>query len=474
MSKGLAGSKGWFDKLTMSGYAKVSTRGEGTSGCRRWGFAKDYQWQRDRAGFKPAPTGERLLRNRHSGESWNPEGFDSSGAALEGVRVLDLGRGISAPYCARLLADQGADVLKVEAPPQGDPARRTGPFPQDEPHPEKSGLYLHLNMNKRGVTLDLESSGGAAILRKLVGAADLVVENFPPSYLPSNGLGYEALREVNPRLVMVSITPFGQTGPYRDYLASEIGVFAMTGRMYTHGVADEEPLRYAPDISWFQAGATAAVPAVAALLMAQAAGSGQHVDVSAMEAMAGNVDNRPLYYGYSGMKSERGNWPGGYPQGAYPCSDGYVVFGVGFDRFFPRLCRAMGMPELGDDPRFATLGARMDNLDEFEPIFLGWMLQHTRQEVFRVCQEARVLCSPILGPGELMEDPQMEARGYFRDVEHPQAGTLTYPGPAFRMAGSPSRWRPAPLLGQHNHEVYCGELGYSRDDLARLRYAGVV
>lgn len=159
----------------------------------------------------------------------------------------------------------------------------------------------------------------------------------------------------------------------------------MSGRMYTHGLADREPLRYAPDISWSQAGATAAVPTMAALLMAQVTGSGEHVDVSVMEAKAGNVDSRPLYYEYSGLKSERGHWPGGYPQGAYPCSDGYVVFGVRFDRFCGRLCRAIGMPDLEDDPRFATLAARMANLDEFEPIFLVWMLQGTREEVFVAC-----------------------------------------------------------------------------------------
>ena len=395
--------------------------------------------------------------------------------ALEGVRVLDLGLGISAPYCARLLADYGADVVKIEPPTEGDPARRMGPFPEDVPHPEKSGLYLHLNMNKRGVSLDIESSDGATILKELVRRADVLVENFPPTFLQSHGLGYEDLHELNPRLVMVSIAPFGQTGPYRDYLATEMGVFAMSGRMYTHGLPDREPIRYTPDTSWFQAGATAAVPAMAALLMAQVTGSGEHVDVSAMEAMAGNVDNRPLYYGYSGLKSERGNWPGGYPQGAYPCSDGYMVFGVGFDRFFGRLCRAMGMEELGDDPRFATLQARMANLDEFEPIFLGWMLQRTRKEVFAACQDAKVLCSPILRPGEIMEDPQLVARGYFREMEHPEAGTLTYPGPPFNVTGSRGApWLPAPLLGQHNTDVYCDELGYSRDDLIQLRYAGVI
>ena len=394
---------------------------------------------------------------------------------LDDIRVLDLGQHISAPYCAKLLGDYGAEVIKVEPPGEGDSARRMGPFPGDLPHHEKSGLYLHLNLNKVGVTLNLESYDGAKILKELVREADILVENFPPAYLPSLGLGYRDLEAVNPKLVMTSITPFGATGPYRDYLAAELGVFATSGRMYIHGVPEREPIRYGPDISWFQAGATAVVATTAALFASQAQGEGQHVDVSAMETLAGGVDNRILFYEYSGIKNERGHWPGGYPQGAYPCEDGYVVFGVGYNEYFRRLCHAMGMPEMFEDPKFSTADARAENMDELEAIFFGWMLEHTRKEVFKACQETRVPCSPIFNPEELMEDPQLTARGYFTRVEHPQAGTLTYPGVPFKLKTSPPEgWGPAPMLGEHNQDVYCGRLGYSQEDLVVLRSAGVI
>ena len=396
-------------------------------------------------------------------------------SALEGIKVLELGHHISAPYCVKLLADYGAEVIKVEPPTEGDRSRRMGPFPEDVPHLEKGGLFLHLNMNKKGITLNLECYDGAKILKELVRWADILVENFPPMYLPSMGLGYSDLEPVNPQLVMTSITPFGQTGPYRDYKATEMGIFAMSGRMNSHGIPEREPLRYGPDISWFQTGTTAAVSTLAALFVSQAEGVGQQVDVSAMEALVGNLDNRPLYYEYSGVKTERGKLVGGYPHGAYPCKDGYVVMAVGYQAYFQRLCNAMGLPDLTADPRFSTPEARSENQEEFEPIFFGWMMEHTKREVFEVCQEARVMCGPLMGPDELLEDPQLKARGFFVEVDHPEAGTLTYPGAPFKMPKTPWKVRsPAPTLGEHNWEVYCGRLGYSREDLVHLRSAGVI
>ena len=396
-------------------------------------------------------------------------------SALEGVRILDLGHSISAPYCAKLLADYGAEVIKLEPPENGDASRRMGPFPGDVVNPEKSGLFLHLNMNKKGVTLNLQCHEGANILKELVRETDILVENFRPGWLSSLDLGYGHLKEINPKLVMTSITPFGLSGPYRDYRATEMGIFAMSGRMNNHGLPDREPLRYSPDTSWFQAGATAAVATLAALFLSQSEGVGQQVDVSAMEALAGNVDNRPLFYAYSGIKSGRGNWPGGYPQGAYPCIDGYVVFGIGYGMFFERLCRAMGRPDLVEDPRFASFEALSSHLDDFEFIFLSWMMEHTKREIFELCQDEKVLCAPILGPDELLDDPQIKARGFFVQADHPEAGTLTYPGAPFKMTETP--WTapsPAPLLGEHNEAIYCDRLGYCKEDLVSLRSKGVI
>ena len=394
---------------------------------------------------------------------------------LSDVKVLELGHAISAPYCAKLLADQGSEVIKVEPPGEGDPSRKSGPFPGDIPHREKSGLFLHLNLNKKGITLDFRCSTGVHILRELVAQSDILVENMPYGLLPSLNLGFEDLLKFNPKIVLAAVTPFGRTGPYRSYKSQEIGVFAMSGRMYPHGEPDREPLRYGPDISWYQAGATAAVAVLGALLAARATGVGREVDVSAVETLAGNVDSRLLYYSYSGVKTARGRWVGGYPQGAFPCKDGYIGFGVGYTVHFQRLCHAMGRDDLAQDPKYATAASRANNQEAFEELLLGWTMERSKSEIFQVCQQARVLCAPLLAPGELLEDPQLVAREYFDRVDHPEAGTLPYSGPAFHMGSYPKvAPTPAPLLGQHNHEIYAGRLGFTSHDLATLRHAEVI
>lgn len=395
--------------------------------------------------------------------------------ALSDVRVLDLSNNVAGAYCTRLLADYGADVIKIEPPFHGDPSRRTGPFPNDLPDPEKSGLFIHLNGNKRGITLDIASSAGGQILKDLVNRSDILVETFTPSYLPSLGLGYGDLESVNPKLVMTSITPFGQTGPYSNYKSTDVGVFAMSGRMYVHGLPDQAPLPYAPDVIWYQVGTTAAAATMGALFTSRVQGIGQQVDVSALEALIGNVDNRPLFYAYTGVKTPRQRWPGGIPQGAYPCRDGYVVFGVGYDLYFRRLCDAMSRPDIYQDPRWATIQARTENAEEFEAIFIGWLMEHSKGEVFQLCQAQRVMCAPVLSFEEMMQDPQLVARSFFAKTDHPKIGRLPTTGAPFRMTRTPwQTGRPAPLLGEHNSTVLCDELGYSREEAARLRAHGVI
>lgn len=211
--------------------------------------------------------------------------------ALSDVRILDLAYDIAGPFCTRLFADYGAEVVKIENPAGGDPVRQKGRLPNDVPHPEKSGVFLHLNMNKKSITLDLSTLSGQSILKRLVKDTDIVVENYPPGSLDSWGLSYNELARINPRLVATSITPFGQYGPYRDYKAQEL-----SSRMLHHGRADKEPLRYAPDIGWFQTGSTAASATMGALTGSRMYGFGQHAEVSAMEAVIGKVDIRLLVY----------------------------------------------------------------------------------------------------------------------------------------------------------------------------------
>jgi len=398
--------------------------------------------------------------------------------ALDGITVLDLGTDIPGPYCAKMLADYGAEVIKIEDPAGGDPARRAGPFPGDIPHPEKSGLFLHLNTNKRSVTLNLKTATGRDIFLDLVKRANVVIENGLPGAMDNIGLGWEDLAEVNPKLVMTSITPFGQEGPYRDYAAEEITVFAMTSRMYTHGQPDREPLRFAPDIAWFQVGQTAALATMGAIMAQERFGIGQRVDISALEALVGNVDARTIFYTISGQEPpprSQTRQTVSSAAGVLPCLDGYVLLIAGGERFFRRLLRAIGHPELAQDPRFSTPVARAEHRDEFDAIFLPWILERTRREIFQQLQAYSVMCAPIMTVDEAFTDPQEVARDFFVEIDHPAAGRLLYPGAPFIMDETPwSVRRPAPLLGEHNEQVLCGELGLSKQELLALASQGII
>jgi len=394
--------------------------------------------------------------------------------ALDDVKVLDLGTDVPGPYCAKLLADYGAEVIKVELP-GGDPARRLGPFPADEPHLEKGGLFLYLNANKRGVTLDFASASGRSLLARLVAWADIVVENNLPSRAAELRLDWPSLRALNQKLVLTSITPFGQTGPSRDYPADETALFALSGRMYTHGLPGREPLRYAPDIVWFQIGSTAAVASMGALFASRRFGIGQQVDLSGLEALAGNVDTRTIFFTMAGNVAQPNAFGVNPAGGVVPCIDGYMLMIAAGERFFRRFLRAIDMEDLIQDPRFATNQVRMEHRDELDAVLLPWFVERTREQVFATLQAHRVMCAPIRTVDEVFGDPQLVERGFFVEVDHPGAGRLTFPGAPFLMSETPwSLRRPAPGLGEHNEEVYCGLLGLSRSDLGILAAGGVI
>ena len=240
--------------------------------------------------------------------------------ALSHIKVLDFTTHVAGPYCTKLLADYGADVIKVERPGIGDSARSKGPFPGDVPHPEKSGLFLHLNTNKRSITLDLKSNAGKRIAMDLAADADLIVENFRPGVIARLGLGLEALQAANPKLVMTSISNFGQSGPYRDYKSSDLLVYSMGGEMNSTGLEDREPVKLGANIVLYQAGSVAAVGSTGALFLSQDDGPGQLVDVSIMETQVGSIDRRMsalIAYQYTGENSVRVPFgASGYPIGA--------------------------------------------------------------------------------------------------------------------------------------------------------------
>lgn len=402
--------------------------------------------------------------------------------ALSGIRIIDLTWHIAGPYCTKLLADYGADVVKVEQPGKGDPARTMAPFFKDEPHPEKSGLFLHLNTNKKGITLNLKTATGKKILKELVKDADILVESFRPHVMPGLGLDYETLKKINPRLLMVSISSFGQTGPYREFKATEIVEYAMGGEMYSTGIAGREPLKLGGNVVQYQAGTVAAVATMGALFAAESQGNGQHVDVSIMETQAGSADRRAIYLmGYicAGVITTR--WPPPreavrmliMPQGVYPCKDGFVNT-LSLPQWWPRYIEALGMPELKDDPRFQNIFS-MEAGMEFDAIWYSWLADHGKHELFDIFLKSKIASAPVNNPEDLLNNVQLKAREYFVDIDHPKTGKITYPGAPFKLSESPWKIRlPAPLLGQHNEEIYCGQLGYTREDLVKLREGGII
>ncbi|MBI2865336.1 MAG: CoA transferase [Chloroflexi bacterium] len=401
--------------------------------------------------------------------------------ALSGVKVIDLTHHISGPYCTKMLADYGAEVVKVERPGCGDGARNMGPFMKDGPHPEKSGMFAYLNTNKQGITLDLKSQTGKAILLRLIESADMLVENFSPRVMPSLGLTYERLKEINPRLVMASISNFGQTGPYRDFKASELVLNAMGTEMYSRGISTREPLKLGGNAVQFQAGAVAALATTIAYWQALEGGYGDHLDISIFETQISTIDLRGgslLGYQYSGRVATRKE-PGtnrGYPNDVYMCSDGYAQIGHHALEFFPRVLKMLGHPEELSDPAMGTEAGQMDDdlKGIFEAYFIPWCLERTKLEIFLLGQAANLPVGPINTMEDVTKDPHFEAREFFVDVEHPAMGTVRMPGAPFRMGDNPWKLRwPAPLLGQHNEEVL-GPLGYAKEDLVKLREAGVI
>ncbi len=399
--------------------------------------------------------------------------------ALEDVKVLDLTHHVAGPYCTKLLADYGADVIKVERPGLGDSARSMGPFPGDAPHRERSGIFLHLNTNKRGITLDLKSRAGAKVVKELARDVDILVENFRPGTMERFGLGYDTLRVVNPGLVMTSISNFGQTGPYRDYRSAEIMVYGMGGEMYSTGLDEREPVKLGVNVHLYQGGGVAAVATMGALFASRLQGLGQHVDVSLMETQVGSIDRRMsmlLTYQYTGEVTGRSPLrTAGYPNGVYPSSDGYFQIS-GSRNYFPRAVTMMGYPDFLDDPKWHEPDAQLDAdlQEEFEPLFLMWTLERTKYEAWHTAQKSRVLSAPLNTMEDLAHDPEFLRRGAFEEIDHPAAGRLKYPGRPFEMSESP--WtvrRPAPLLGEHNREALFG-LGNTDEDVVRLRAQGVI
>lgn len=385
---------------------------------------------------------------------------------LDGIRVLELGTFVSAPYCGKLFAGYGAEVIKVE-PPGGDLARAHGPFRDNVPNPETSALFLYLNTGKKSVEVDLRTPPGLDAFMRLAAQADVVIENFRPDDLRALGVTYEALRAVNPRLTLVSITPFGQTGPYADYRANNLICFAMGGQLFITGTQEGGPVKNGGYQADYQGGLNGFSAAMLAVLAAERDGVGQHVDVSVQQCMAPILEAGIPYYSYLGRWGgvRRGNHMASYI-GIYPCADGHVGVHV-MPRNWKPFTDAIGHPEWQQDERFATAQARNVHNDDLMGELYAWAATETKRKIYERAGAMRAPISFVHTMEDILESPQLTARGFLAPVDHPVAGEATYPGPPWWIG--PNGWSHgrAPLLGEHTEDTLREVAGMSSGEIER-------
>lgn len=395
--------------------------------------------------------------------------------ALSGLKVIDLSWHIAGPYCTKLLADFGAEVIKIEQPGTGDPSRMEGPFPNDERDLDASGLFGYLNNNKKGITLNLKSANGGQLLKDLVRDADILVENFTPRVLTGLGLGYEDLKEINPGLIMTSISNFGQTGQFKNHRATEIVTQAMSGFASSIGQEEREPLRAGGNLRMLEyiTGTFAAMSTMAAVIGRRRDGKGKHVDVSITECGL-------LQRSYPSVQNSFPTSPVKFTKrylmlpSIEKCKDGYIGINLLTGQHWQDFCMMTEMYDWVDDPRFTLLFNRLKHKEEFQARFDEWLLAHTKEEIFKLGAEWRVPVNPVPSFEEIVDFPQYKEREFFISVEHPKMGEVLQPGAPFRMSETPWKIRqPAPLLGEHNDLVY-SELGLSTQTMEEFIEKGVI
>ena len=391
-------------------------------------------------------------------------------SVLGDIRVLDLSEGVAGPFCTKLLSALGAEVIKIERPGLGDVSRGEAPFLGDEASPERSALYLYLNSGKKGVTLEVESPTGAGILRSLAAESDILVESYPAGTMEQMGLGYSSLADNDPTLIYTSITPFGQTGPYRDYKGSDLVAQAIGALMYTIGLPDREPLKVGGNTALYTTGISAFSATMLALHARDTQGFGQHVDVSAMETMTVAQIHASIHHQFGRLPVRR-------VSNLVRAKDGWVSPGLetgAQEQTWPRVCELMGVPELVDDPSFNTIEARREHQPELLEIVGRWAATQPKEEMYHALQNLRTIAGYVATVEDLLGSGQMAFREFFQPVDASEYPEAVQPGFPFRISGETWRHSPAPGLGEHNEEIFCGCLGFTKEELALLRTEGVI
>jgi crotonobetainyl-CoA:carnitine CoA-transferase CaiB-like acyl-CoA transferase len=398
--------------------------------------------------------------------------------ALADLIVVEFAQMVSGPMCGKMFADMGAEVIKIEPPGAGDEMRAHPPFPGDIPHPEKSGSFLYLNTSKKSITLNPATPAGAEVFRRLIMRADLLIENHQPGYLDSIGFGYNALKTLNPRLILTSVTPFGQTGPYRNWKGTDLIEFAMSLTGYnTPTMVDdaerENPLR-APGRQAEMMGATAAAAAsMFAILHREATGEGQWIDVPCWQAVASTSKIEMAAYTYKGIpwSRMRGNVATGLEP--LPCKDGYIYTLWAADAHYQALKTLLHNPPELESEVFDTLAGRQANDDVLRPMIREELRKYDTEYLVREGQRLGLTIGPVFTVAQAARHPHLRARDAFVEVDHPIAGRFEYPRSLVQMTATPPASSRAPTLGEHNTEIL-GRLGYSLEEQQSMRAAGVI
>jgi formyl-CoA transferase len=398
---------------------------------------------------------------------------------LTGIRVIGLEQYMSAPYCTMLLADAGAEVIKIERPGRGDPRRSIPPFATNDKGDRVAGGFIGYNRNKKSLTLNIREESGKKIFTDLVKTSDVVVENMRPGAVDKMGLGYKQLKEINPRLIYAAISGFGRleghTGPYAQRPAFDIVAEAMSGVMNLVGFSDKPPSWTIYGMADVYTGMVTAYGIMLALFMREQTGEGQFVDSAMLDNMLALNERMATLYSFTGESPQRGRMQHIYPRGAFQCKDGYLALNIPDDTQWGRLCQAMGREELKDDPRTVDGTSRATNADFVRSMIEEWLADKSRSEAESLLGEQGVPSGPVFTAEDVFSDPHIAARNMLVDVDDPIAGPRKYARSPIHLSSTPDiPTEPAPQLGEHNDTILRDILSYGDDEIASLREQGVI
>lgn len=402
----------------------------------------------------------------------------SNKGILEGIRVLAFEQQVAGPYCTMMLADQGAEVIKIERPGVGDSAREMAPILKNEDGETTSGYFLRFNRNKKSITLDMKKEEGRKIFKELVAKCDILVENYKPGLMEKLGLGYDVLKDINPGLVYVAISGFGKLkkyeGPFSKRLAYDIVAQAMGGLMHLCGQKDGPPTWLGVAVGDIVTGMIAAYASLLGLIKKQTTGKGEFIDVSMYDCMTALAERAHNVYSFTRKVLKRGPDPLIAPWGPFKTKDGYVALIVPTEEMWARFCKAIGHEELINNPEFSSGPKRAQKMEQLMPIITDWMKDKTKDEVTELLMKAGLPCGPVQNSEDIFNCPHLKARDMIIKIPDPVMDEIRIIGSPLKMAETSPNYGPVPQLGEHTTQILSNILGYDEEMIAELRHKNVI